>query len=358
MASFLVRSLLSAAGIALVAVACGDSFRSAPQDGGTGNGGTDASINDTGGASSGGPSSGGATGDGGRMTSGGASGSTAPGGSGGTSRGGAPASTSGGRPSPDAGDDADAASGGVQGMGGKPATGGASAHDAGGPTIPMNGLVLWLRADKGVTSSNGLVSRWADQSPSHLDATQATASMQPQILPQGINGHPALVFDGTDDFLQITKAFDVETGAVTVLAVVQTPNADACASVFESSNGTEDNDIEIGSYMQKVNWEIKESDDENATFDEGVPLVVSGSVDADGDGYVVHDGVVASTITDFLPPAKLPRLQTFIGNTLYASCQTYPGRIGEIVVYSRALSLEETLAVQKYLGDEFDCCVN
>jgi hypothetical protein len=175
--------------------------------------------------------------------------------------------------------------------------------------------------------------------------------MQPLLLPDGINGHPAIEFDGVDDFLQITKAFDVETGAVTVFAVASMPDSSVCAAVFESSNGSEDNDISLGSYMQMVNWEVLDTADENASFDQGVPVIVSGSADTDGTGYVVTNGVVASTLTNFDVPAKLQRLQTFIGKTLYANCQTYPGRIGEVIVYNRALSLEETLAVQKYLGN-------
>jgi hypothetical protein len=376
----LVRSLLYGAGVALVAVACGDSFRAEFGDGGANQVGTDASMSDggssssdgasSGGASSGGASSGGVS-DGGRSASGGASGSTASGGANIGTGGGKPV-TSGGGPSVDGGGDAGApaaggnpatggnsASGGNS-SGGKPATGG-NGGNGGGPTtspISTDGLMLWLRADKGITSSSNLVSRWADQSPSHLDAAQATTSLQPVISSTGINGHPAVVFDGVDDFLQISKSFDVETGAVTVFTVVMMPDTSVCSAMFESSNGAEDNDISLGSYMQKVNWEVYNTADESSAFDQGVPVIVSGSSDTDGTGFVMYNGVLATTLSNFDSPAKLPRLQTFIGKTLYADCQTLPGSIGEVIVYNRALPLEEMLAVQKYLGNEFGCCVN
>jgi hypothetical protein len=369
MASFVVRSLLSGAGIVLVAVACGDSFRSSFGDAGTGNGAMDASMNDSDGASSGGTSSGGAStgglaSDGGRSTSGGSSGSTSiigTGGRGGASSGGATASTAGGRASMDGGNDAEASTGGTSATGGSSATGGTSGtggSTGGAPGIPSEGLMLWLRADKGVTSNNSLVSRWADQSPLHLDAVQATARLQPLLLPQGINGHPALVFDGADDFLQITKAFDVETGGVTVFAVAQVTDAQSCSAFFEASNGEENNDIDLGPNNHKINWEILDSADETAGFDEAVPMVVSGTVGPDDKGSVMTNGVVAVTLNDFIAPVKVARLQTFIGKTLYGACQTFPGRIGEVIVYNRALSLEETLGVQRYLGAEFGCCLN
>jgi hypothetical protein len=385
MGSFLVRSLLCGAGAALVpfaasaVIACGDSFRGGSGDGEQTNQG-DASMGDGGSSSSGGASSGGtkSTSSGG-SASGGVTGSTATSGgagsgAGGAGNGGVQPATTGGRPSIDGGSDAGApeaggtSAGGNTSTGGKPSTGGnaatggtANTGGAGGnPTVaapPTSGMMLWLRADKGITASNSIVSKWADQSASHLDAVQATARMQPLLLPDGINGHPALVFDGVDDFLQI-PTFDVETGAVTVFAVTLMPDTGVCSAIFESSNGAEDNDISLGSYQNTVNWEVLATADENTSFDEGVPVIIGASATPDGTGYVVKNGVVGSTLTNYESPAKLQRLQTFIGKTLYASCQTFPGRIGEVIVYNRALSLEEILGVQKYLGAEFGCCLN
>jgi hypothetical protein len=381
MASLVVRSLLCGVSAALVAMACGDSFRSGSGDGEKTHLG-DASMSDGGGSSSGGASSGGTTsGSSGGSVSGGGTGSTmtsggAGNGAGGSGNGGVKPVTTGGRPSIDGGSDAGApeaggtpatggkaSMGGTNNTGGKASTGGTNntGGNGGNPTVaapPADGMMLWLRADKGVTSSNSLVSKWADQSASHLDAVQGTARMQPLLLPDGINGHPAIVFDGVDDFLQITKAFDVETGAVTAFAVTLMPDTDVCSAIFESSNGAEDNDISLGSYQKLVNWEVLDTADENTPFDDSVPVILGASATPDGTGYVVKNGVVGSTLTNYDVPAKLQRLQTFIGKTLYASCQTFPGRVGEVIFYNRALSLEEILGVQKYLGAEFGCCLN
>jgi hypothetical protein len=381
MASFVVRSLLCGAGAALVSVACGDSFRSGAADGGVNNQVDDSSMSDGGASSSGGASSGGkssSSSDGGRTSTGGVSTGSggASDGTGGAGNGGSKPVATGGRPSIDGGGDAgapeaggtsatggNASTGGKSSTGGNPATGGTTnTGGTGGMSSvsapPASGMMLWLRADKGITASNSLVSKWADQSASHLDAVQGTSRMQPLLLPDGINGHPAVVFDGVDDFLQITKAFDLETGAVTVFAVALTPDTNVCAAIFESSNGAEDNDISLGSNVNKVNWEVLDTADENAAFDEGVPVILSGSATPDGTGYVVTNGVVGSTLSNYDVPAKLQRLQTFIGKSLYSGCPTFSGRIGEVIVYNRALTLEETLGVQKYLGDEFGCCLN
>jgi len=60
-----------------------------------------------------------------------------------------------------------------------------------------------------VGSNNGFVTKWYDQSGNGNDASNSTASGQPQIVNSGSvikeNGKPALDFDGIDDALQLSK---------------------------------------------------------------------------------------------------------------------------------------------------------
>jgi len=78
------------------------------------------------------------------------------------------------------------------------------------PFLPtrLPGLVLWLRADLGITLNGGNVSAWADQSGNGNHATQGTAANQPLYVSSGINGRPTVRFDGVNDVLSTT------TGAV------------------------------------------------------------------------------------------------------------------------------------------------
>jgi hypothetical protein len=60
------------------------------------------------------------------------------------------------------------------------------------------------------SGTNGFVTTWYDQSANGNNATQTTASNQPQIVSSGSvilqNGKPAVQFDGTNDFLD-TQSF-------------------------------------------------------------------------------------------------------------------------------------------------------
>ena len=71
------------------------------------------------------------------------------------------------------------------------------------PPIPTAGLQLWLRADAGVDTLNGTVSRWHDQSGKGNDVIQTNASRQP-MLAGALNGKPVVRFDGLNDRLGFT----------------------------------------------------------------------------------------------------------------------------------------------------------
>jgi hypothetical protein len=74
----------------------------------------------------------------------------------------------------------------------------------GGTPIPTASLQLWLRADAGVDTLNGTVSRWHDQSGNGNDAIQASSTRQPLLVAGALNGKPVLRFDGLNDKLGFT----------------------------------------------------------------------------------------------------------------------------------------------------------
>jgi hypothetical protein len=69
-----------------------------------------------------------------------------------------------------------------------------------GPAAPpTSGLVLWLKADKGVTTnSDGTVAVWADQSGLGNNAVQTNSADAPLLMLNGVGGQPVLEFNGTN----------------------------------------------------------------------------------------------------------------------------------------------------------------
>jgi hypothetical protein len=69
---------------------------------------------------------------------------------------------------------------------------------------PSSTRTLWLRADAGVTISNGKVTNWDDQDDSNNDAYMATVERQPSLITNAINGNPVIRFYGTQS-LRLTN---------------------------------------------------------------------------------------------------------------------------------------------------------
>ncbi len=61
-------------------------------------------------------------------------------------------------------------------------------------TAPGSNVALWLRADKGVTTSGSQVSAWIDQSGNGNDVSQGTSTLQPSFSNNEINYNDALYF--------------------------------------------------------------------------------------------------------------------------------------------------------------------
>lgn len=81
------------------------------------------------------------------------------------------------------------ADGALVGVSGAPATGAGAAT----ATPPSTGLVFWVRGDRGLQSSGGLLTAWRDQGPFHqdLDTTDGNA---PSVTGVTVNGVPAVTF--------------------------------------------------------------------------------------------------------------------------------------------------------------------
>ena len=73
----------------------------------------------------------------------------------------------------------------------------------------LDSLMLWYKADEGVTQTGSSVSNWKDFSPILNDAKQTTTASQPQLVNNItlLNNKSVIRLDGVDDFLK-NEAYD------------------------------------------------------------------------------------------------------------------------------------------------------
>lgn len=70
------------------------------------------------------------------------------------------------------------------------------------PSTLGTAVQFWFDANDVAVADGAAVATWTDKSTFGRNATQATAGAQPVRAASGINGHPAVVFDGVDDMLK------------------------------------------------------------------------------------------------------------------------------------------------------------
>lgn len=172
-------------------------------------------------------------------------------------------------------------------------------------------LQLWLRADN-VELTDGKVSRWPDMSPNNYQIVQTTANARP-TLGAGINGKPALAFNGTNNYLTGGNILNLGADAWTIFVV----------GLY--NNGTQVDDrapIFMGKYNRNSNWGSypvwKVGKDSRQLFVSGSP----------------NDIVVHSNITDNLPHCFSYELAT-VNNAVYINdilteSKTHSGSFGAL----------------------------
>ncbi len=107
-----------------------------------------------------------------------------------------------------------------------------------------SGLLLWVRADEGVTTVSGAVSAWADQSGNQHDLSQGTGTNRPLLVNSGdrmINFNPSLDFDGSNDLLEDADGENYINGltGITISSILQAdgiPTDDAWFDTEDSDN--------------------------------------------------------------------------------------------------------------------------
>lgn len=237
-----------------------------------------------------------------------------------------------------------------------------------------NNLQLWLKADSVAQADGTPVGFWMDSSGNTNHATQATVANQPTYLTNAIRGRPALLFDGTSDFLSLTNKLDSNysnlprlklLSGLTMFAVFRTFSADTTRGFVSNPAQTIIGDDTGAAYVQFGLHGAK------AEYNH---YVTSWTNYVDGTTLLNHtNGMPAHSITvthrssdglvNLYADGKLEATATRPYQTVYTAINRisggYPGAdlfdglIAEVIVYSGELSSADRMAVQDYLNFKY-----
>lgn len=228
-------------------------------------------------------------------------------------------------------------------------------EDPGTVVSNTSDLEIWLRADAGVTTESGGVSRWEDQAGGDHNATQGTATARPTLLASAVNGLPAVRFDGNDDFLSVPFDLNPHTTStahpdVTVFAVFssETNAASPLRKLYSHDTGGYDRSVGLDSRAGTTNYGYFKGSGVAPYFEL-----------AENTSYVTADQWTPSTFSGWrngvqqVSSAPVSNgegaMWMALGRNGQLGGEHWQGWLAEFILYARILSDSERQLVENYL---------
>ncbi|MBA63878.1 MAG: hypothetical protein CMJ76_16105 [Planctomycetaceae bacterium] len=218
------------------------------------------------------------------------------------------------------------------------------------------GLSVWLDATQRLElDADKRVISWGDSSGSSLDgqqpidAVQGEPTIRPSYVSNGLNGKPAIRFNGKNQYLKLT-APPLSKQAFTIIAVARDASDDnRHHEIFSNwnSRGRSVNSLFLGT---TGNGTIRLSDAFNSAGqipDRNIPFILTGFNSDKSSNTYLNGAELASSI-----PLKGRVLAGpyVIGTQGNINGEYWLGDIAELLVYERALSRTELNQVWSYLS--------
>lgn len=237
----------------------------------------------------------------------------------------------------------------------------------------VGGILLWLKADAGVTEALGQVTNWADQSGNGYHAAQAVFAKQPVLMTTA--GKKFIRFDGIDDIMT-TLAFimyPAQRGSIFILTSTKSAVAGVICGSYNSGAGKQW-DISV------INAAAAPPELRYITFVEAFNFNSQGllarpsSYAMTDQDFVLFEGIRTSDTELFYwlngrKPQSLPavfrpnphiiagqpanNIMNIGGDGLGTANRYYTGDIAEILIFNRALTELERQHIEQYFFKKY-----
>ncbi len=226
-----------------------------------------------------------------------------------------------------------------------------------GKAVPAPGgviadLQLWIKANSGVAESAGDVNTWTDQSINSNDASQGTGANQPDLVSDALNYNPGLLFDGSDDYLDI--GLSIAASAMPDLTVfsVHMPAIAAGGAPWGEDDGSWGRAIYNNSGTGALVGDGSGAGFIADLFPTNVASIASVVYDEDAasGSFVYGDGTLLHTFSANQDPGTSNNLDIGSKGDDGAGGLTFNGHILEVIVHANILSTQDREEVESYLA--------
>jgi hypothetical protein len=222
-----------------------------------------------------------------------------------------------------------------------------------GPNGVKDGISFWLRADDGMSGG----SQWNDYTNNGNNALQGVVGSQPVTDAKALNFNYGLVFDGTDDFLDITTT-RIDPVTATIFAVGSgtgfasaTPREIISSGAVGSAHGMEFRMVNTGQLQYLENAASVVAVGGFNTAISGKPYIFS-AVQANNtpNGIRTFENYTLDNQGTINLTPLTENLIAIGSRTIAARGLYWMGNMGEVIAYNRVLSDVERQSVESYLG--------
>ncbi|MBX3443484.1 MAG: DUF1553 domain-containing protein [Planctomyces sp.] len=217
----------------------------------------------------------------------------------------------------------------------------------------FSGLALHFRASEGVEHDAGLVAHWRDLSGFEHDAQQSDPSRRPELIADGLNGHPAIRFDGQRSCLGLTGQV-LSSHQFTILAVISDAGGEGHRTLFSNWNGRAGNSVTSVFFGLTAGGAVRLSDDfagVGRVRRSEIPFLLTG-VSREYDAVLLQNTDELARKSTPLAPRNLSTGYV-LGQQGNIDGEYWQGDLAELLVYDRALSDSERLAASRLLAERY-----
>ncbi len=209
-----------------------------------------------------------------------------------------------------------------------------------------NDMVLWLKADDGVTGTSP-VTDWDDQSGFN---NHTTSNNTPELVSSAINYNPAIDFDGNDEYFE-TSTTDILLGsqAYTKFAVVVPSNVSGSSQTVIGGSATNPHVLKMNSSKVIIRHTSTTLEASTNTLQDNTPHMMAARYGA--------AETVLTRLDGYEDNAGNPTT-AFIDGKTQIGCKTngthdWLGYIAEAIEYSNDISDAEINKVETYLSIKY-----
>lgn len=219
--------------------------------------------------------------------------------------------------------------------------------------LPQNGMLRWYEADSLSLADNDPVASWADQSAAADHAVQADSAKRPIFKAGVANGHAAVRFDGSNDWLTFAEILDT-SGATAHVFVVAKANSSSEKILLSTRPSGVSSAGWVMAYGNNTTLKYYHTGMSPAAIVYSIPDQFN-VMEIQRNGLTITLGANGSlgTPTSLTGYGASSANRTIIGATLDGTTLFFDSDIAEIIIYDHVLSTADRDAVINHLTGKY-----